>query len=154
MTMKAKKDVRQDKRNGKEYAYILDDCFYGDEHNGDFSTDKARIWLILACFKNWDCEHERRKFPILCDRIGDWLRGLPSVCSVDYGADKILQRGKEWGLCSTEAGEYRFINGWYRRMGQRIVEMIGKLGLDYGKIMPYDDMKSIQEQMGAANGTH
>ena len=81
--MKAKIDIRQDKRNGKEYAYILDECFYGDEHKGDFTTDEARLWLILSCFKNWDCEHERRKFPILSDRIGDWLRGLPSVCSVD-----------------------------------------------------------------------
>ena len=32
--------------------------------------------------------------------------------------------------------------------------MIGKLGLDYGKILPYDDTKTIQEQMGAASGTH
>ncbi|MBR0116521.1 MAG: hypothetical protein IJM04_04485 [Prevotella sp.] len=152
--MKAKIDIRQDKRNGKEYAYILDECFYGDEHKGDFTTDEARLWLILSCFKNWDCEHERRKFPILSDRIGDWLRGLPSVCSVDYGADKILQRGQEWGLCSTEKGETRFIFGWYQRIGRRIVEMIGKLGLDYGKILPYDDTKTIQEQMGAASGTH
>lgn len=150
MAKKKIEDVRKDKKRGVQYAYILDDCFYGDEHNGTCETDKERVWLIIACFKNWDCEHERRKFPILSDRIGDWLRGLPSVCSVDYGYDKIVKIGQAWGMCKTEKAEQRFVNKWYEVLGQRILELTGLLGIEYNKVKPYDDKRTIQEQMADA----
>lgn len=143
-------DPRQHWQNGKQYAYILDDCIDTEELKGEFPDDRTKLFTVLACFKDWDCEHERRKFPTLGDRIGNWLRGLPSVCSVDYDCSKIVKRAYQLGMIENEKQEDNLLTRWYEILGQRIIELAHMFNLDYDKIPIYDYERTIQEQIPAA----
>lgn len=50
--MARKKPIREYKIAGPQYAYLLDKCISGDNYSGDFSTDEAKIYLVLANYKH------------------------------------------------------------------------------------------------------
>lgn len=119
--MATKKDIRTYKKNGVQFAYILD-CIQSEEL--DFTTDKEKVSHFFACF---EIEHNnayyKRAIPNEQNRIADYLQGLPSCCSVDYWNDDITKIGKSWGYCKTPAKELAFIENWYNTLALRLLQL-------------------------------
>jgi len=145
------KPIREYKIAGPQYAYLLDKCISSDNYTGDFSTDKAKIYLVLANYKSWLKNNQKPKTWSTAHHIGDWLRGLPSCCTVAYWNDEIVKIGQSWGIpLRTDSVQEKFADQWWTICGQRLLEIADKLKISYFKIKPYDNKISIQEQMGAA----
>lgn len=145
------KPIREYKMAGKQYAYLLDKCISPDNYKGDFSSDKAKIYLVLANYKSWLKNNKKPKTWSTAHHIGDWLRGLPSCCTVAYWNDEIVKIGQSWGIpLRTDTAQENFADRWWTTCGQRLLEIADKLNMSYYKIRPYDYEIPVQEQMGAA----
>lgn len=130
-----------------QYQYILEECIETSDYTGSFKTDKEKIWLILAEFLNWSRTKELHRIRELPHEIGEWLRGLPSCCSVEFCDYNIVQIGKKWGFCKTKRQEGNFVKNWWDQCGLRIVELAKENGIRLSSVHPYIYGKTIQEQM-------
>lgn len=111
----------------KWYQYILD-CVNSDDVDVTTMTDKEKIEFILERFNEerngawW-----KQEYPLLSDRIANFLQGLPSSCSVAFSDYDVLQIGKSWGLAYNPA---HFVHYWFKNCGRRIVELANKYEID------------------------
>lgn len=115
------KNVRENKRSGVQFGYILD-CIQSEEK--ELITDKEKVDYFFACF---EIEHNgpyyKRAIPNEQDRISDYLQGLPSCCSVDYYNEDIVNIGKSWGFCQTARKEQEFIDKWFSVLAYRLIQL-------------------------------
>lgn len=149
--MARNKPIREYREAGKQYAYLLDQCIFFADYKGDFSDDKARIYLVLGNYKSWLNSNPKPKSWSIARHIGDWLRGLPSCCKVSFWNNEQVAIGQSWGFSlRSEAAQERFAENWWTICGQRLLEIADKLNVSYYRIRPYDYERTVQEQMAAA----
>ena len=116
------KDVRCYKVNGVQYAYVLD-CIQSDEVEP--TTDKERIEYFFRMFSmEGDCEHKRRMYPNEQERIAQYLRSLPSCCSIAFANHDIIEVGKSWGYAlDSERKENEFCERWFSVIAFRLIQI-------------------------------
>lgn len=120
-----KKNVRNYKNVGVQFAYVLD-CIYNDE-NLEMS-DKEAINYFFDCFdKECNDAYYRRLYPNLQERVKEYIKGLPSCFGVDYCTDNIINIGKSWGYCRTERQIVDFQNNWFSVIAWRLIQLKEKL---------------------------
>ena len=68
----------------------------------------------------------------LSERIGDYLRGLPSCCDIDYWNEDILKLGLKWGVLDSIEGRKadKFVENFFTVCGLRICQAAKKVGLN------------------------
>ena len=122
-------NLRNDKRNGKQFAYLLD-AMYNAETGEAFASDEAAVRAIWAQFcEEYNNEWTRRNWPLLSERVGQWLQGLPSGLAITYWNSEIVEIGKSWGYCQTGKKAGEFCDRWFSVLGSRLVTMAQALGL-------------------------
>lgn len=110
-------NLRNDKRNGAQFAYVLDSI----DHEG---SDREKVAYFFECFtQEFDFDYNRRRYPNTAERIGEYLQGLPSCCSVAFSDWDIEQQGKKWGFCGGAKKSARFVANWWRILGARLVTL-------------------------------
>lgn len=120
-----RKNIRDYKVNGKQFAYILDAInvtdFDGNEIN---ATDEERVKYFFECFEEeYNAPYYRKVYPNLQQRISQYIQGLPCCFNIDYYNDKIAEIGKRWGYCKTERKETEFINNWFPVIAFRLIQL-------------------------------
>lgn len=130
-----------------QYEYIINNCIETCNYIGEFKTEREKIWLVLAEFLNYSRTKNLNKIRNLGEEIGEWLRGLPSCCTVDFVDYNIVQIGKKWGFCRNETQAANFVKNWWSQCGQRIVELAEINGITLNNVLPYNGELTIQEQM-------
>ena len=122
------KDLRLNKRYGVQFEYLLD-CVNSEEI-GDDASDKEKIAYVFSCFENeYDNSYTKRLYPNLCDRLENYLRGLPGCINIAFYDYDIIQIGKSWGYCKTPRSEAKFINNWWSVSAFRLLQMRKLLGV-------------------------
>ena len=123
-------------RNGVQLVYVID-CIKESSRAADegleFNTDAEALQFFFDCFeKEFNFQYNKRMFPNLAERIGEWLKGLPSCCNIDYTNHNILLLGVKWGvLSSTEDKKAdKFLNNFFMVCGVRILQAAQKVGLN------------------------
>lgn len=115
-----KKNAREYKKIGVQFAYVLDAI----NIDNDSATDKERICYFFDSFeKEYNSAYEKRYYPRLQDRISAYLRGLPSCISIDFYNSDIVKIGKSWGYCGTPRKESAFINNWFDCIAFRLMQL-------------------------------
>lgn len=110
-------NLRNDKRNGAQFAYILDSI----DHEG---SDREKVAYFFECFtQEFDFDYNRRRYPNTAERIGEYLQGLPGCCSVAFSDWAIEQQGRAWGYCGDAKKSARFVANWWRVLGARLVTL-------------------------------
>ena len=113
-----RKDLRDYKVNGREFAYLFD-CIHSDEV--ELTTDKEKVDYFFECFrKEFNNGYYRRMYPNLQDRIAQYLQGLPSCIGIAYTYHDILKLKKEWGVICDDT---RFIEKWFSVLASRLIQM-------------------------------
>lgn len=117
-----KKDLRDYKVNGVQYAYVLD-CIQSDEV--ELTTDKERIEYFFRMFSiEGDCEYKRKMCPNEQERIAQYLRGLPSCCRIAFTDYNIKEVGKSWGYAlDTERKANEFCERWWSVIASRLMQI-------------------------------
>lgn len=134
-----------------QYAYLLNKCIDSDNYKGEFNTDKEKIYLVLANYKSWLKNNQKPITWTTAQHIGDWLRGLPSCCRVAYCNNEIVSIGQSWGIpLQTDMEQENFADQWWTICGHGLLEIAYKLKILLYKIRPYDNERTIQEQMAEA----
>lgn len=123
-------------RNGVQLVYILD-CIRNSNRATDeeltFETDFDALKFFFDCFnEEFNHAYNKRIFPRLADRIGNYLRGLPSCCNIDYTDYNILNLGLMWGVIDSREGRKaeKFVNNFFEVCGLRICQAAQKVGLN------------------------
>lgn len=114
-------------KTGVQCVYILD-CIKNsscvNDENIEIMSDKEALELFVKYFKEeFNYSYNKKRYPILQNRIEQYLRGLPSVCNVAYSDYNIEQIGKSWGYCGTERKAAEFVNNWWSVLAFRIVQL-------------------------------
>lgn len=124
-----KKNPREFKRNGVQYAYILD-CVYSDEINVEALNDDEKIKYVLDTFDDEFNDHySKRIYPNLIERFSQWLRGLPTALSVEYRNYQIIEIGKSWGYCETDKKAAQFCDDWFFQISSKFFHLARILGV-------------------------
>ncbi|MBO7221223.1 MAG: hypothetical protein J6V21_08620 [Alistipes sp.] len=122
-------NLRNDKRNGKQYAYLLD-AIYNPETGKAFASDAEAVRYMWEQFKEeYNHEYNRRRYPNLSQRVGEWFAGLPSGVDIAYWHSDIIEIGKAWGYCQTDRKAEKFCADWFGALGWLFVNMAQALGL-------------------------
>ena len=120
-----KKNVRDYKNVGVQFAYVLD-CIYNDEK--DNMSDKEAINYFFECFyKEYNGTYYKQLYPNLQERVKEYINGLPSCFNIDYTDYNIEQIGKTWGYCKTEKQTSNFVNNWFDVIAFRLIQLKEKL---------------------------
>ena len=129
-------DRAKNGRNGVQLVYVLD-CIRNSSRAADegktFETDADALTFFFDCFnEEFNHQYNKRCFPSLSDRIGEYLRGLPSCIAVDYWDDEILKLGLSWGVLDSTEGRKAdsFLYNFFSVLGFRICQAAKKVGLN------------------------
>jgi hypothetical protein len=120
-------------RVGVQCNYILD-CIKNsslvNDENIVIRNDKEAVELFAKYFnEEFNYSYNKKRYPILQNRIAQYLRGLPSVCSVAYSDYDIKQIGKSWGFCQSEKEADEFVENWWSILAFRILQLVYKLDI-------------------------
>ena len=119
--MKKTINPRENKRFGIQFSYILD-CITSE--SVELTTDKEKVDYFFKCYEiEFNHEWNKRRYPNESERIGNYLQGLPSCCSVEYWEDEIVKIGESWGFCKTSRKAEEFVNNWFRFLGFRLIQL-------------------------------
>lgn len=120
-----KKNVREYKNVGVQFAYVLD-CIHNDEKLD--MSDKEAINYFFDCFdREYNDAYNKRLYPNLQERVKEYIKGLPSCFGVAYRTDTIINIGKSWGYCRTERQIVDFQNNWFSVIAWRLIQLKEKL---------------------------
>lgn len=120
-----KKNVRDYKNVGVQFAYVLD-CIHNEEDSN--MSDKEAINYFFECFdKEYNDTYYKRLCPNLRERVKEYINGLPSCFNIDYTDYNIEQIGKTWGYCKTEKQTSDFVNNWFDVIAFRLIQLKEKL---------------------------
>lgn len=129
-------DRAKNGRNGAQLVYVLD-CIRNSTRAADegltFETDADALKFFFRCFnQEFNFLYNKRRFPSLTERIGEYLQGLPSCCPVDYWHDEITKKGVIWGVLDNVEGRKaeEFTENWFKVLGLRICQAAQKVGLN------------------------
>lgn len=120
-----KKNVRECKKVGVQFAYILD-CIYNDE-KGNMSDKEAINYFFEAFNKEYNDSYNKRLYPNLQERISQYIQGLPTCISIAFTDYDIINIGKTWGYCKTEKQRIDFQNNWFSIIAWRLIQLEEKL---------------------------
>lgn len=112
-----RKDVRDYKNVGVQYAYVLDAI--------DFEgSDKEKVAYFLDCFNNeYNYDYNKRCYPNLQERIAEYIKGLPSCIGIAFSDYEIAQIGKSWGYCKTDKQAAKFVDNWFANIAYRLLQL-------------------------------
>lgn len=116
------KDLRLNKRYGVQFEYLFD-CI-NTEQIGENATDKEKIDFVFKTFEDeYGNPYNKRTYPNECERLSQYLRGLPSCVNVAFADYDIIQIGKSWGFCKTSKAEDNFVEKWFDVCAFRLIQM-------------------------------
>lgn len=116
------KDLRLNKRYGVQFEYLLD-CI-DTEQIGENATDKEKINFVFKTFEDeYGNPYNKRIYPNECERLAQYLRGLPSCVNIAFTNYDIIQIGKSFGLCKTSKAETNFVENWFDVCAFRLIQM-------------------------------
>ena len=122
-------------RNGQQFVYVLEcikNCSRANDEDITFATDFDTLQFFFDVFnEEFNNSYNRKLFPNLSERIGQYLQGLPSCFNIDYWDDEILNLGISWGVLKSKEGRKaeEFINSFFRVCGVRLIQAGEKVGV-------------------------
>lgn len=120
-----KKNVRNYKNVGVQFAYVLD-CIYNE--NNENMSDKEAINYFFDCFnEEYNYNYNKRLYPNLQKRISEYIQGLPNCFRIAFANYDIEKVGKSWGFCKTEKQTSNFVNNWFDAIAFRLIQLREKL---------------------------
>ncbi len=123
-------------RNGVQLVYVLD-CIKNSSRATDEGKEFANDFEVLKFFfdnfnEEFNDQYNKRRFPNMAERIGQYLQGLPSCCGVAYWWDEVKRLGFVWGVLSSvdDPKAQKFCDNWFTMCGLRILQAAQKVGLN------------------------
>ena len=123
-------------RNGDQLVYVIDcikESSRATDEGKEFKTDAEALQFFFDCFEQeFNFQYNKRQWPNLAERIGEYLKGLPSCCNIDYTDYSILLLGVKWGVLSStdDKKANKFLENFFSVCGVRILQAARKLGID------------------------
>lgn len=123
-------------RNGVQLVYIIDcikESSRATDEGKEFKTDAEALQFFFDCFdEEFNFQYNKRRYPNLSERIGEYLKGLPSCCNIDYTDHSILLLGVKWGVLSStdDKKANKFLNDFFTVCGVHILQAAQKVGIN------------------------
>lgn len=123
-------------RNGNQMVYVLDCIKYSSraaDEGIEFETDAEALRFFFDNFnEEFNFQYNKRMFPCLSERIGEYLKGLPSCCNIDFQDYDMLLLGVKWGVLSSmeDKKAAKFLENFFTMCGVRILQAAQKVGLN------------------------
>ena len=101
--------------------------FSDSDFNEEGKTFAEQAKEVLNSFES-EYNHPQNKirYPNLQERIGQWLQGLPSQCTVPFYNSDILEQAKNarhLKIDATEKAEQKYLDNWFNLMAFKLMKM-------------------------------
>ena len=127
-----KENPRNDEKNGKMYAYILDSIF-SDYVDVESMPDKERIKFALDMFYKEKIKGNKNRMSNVLE-LEEWLSGLCSTVNIAYTNYDIANIGKYWGYSGRNGLSIpRFVDTWFERIAKGILRLAKIYGVDMSR---------------------
>ena len=111
-----------------ELFKIVNDSIYTEAYTDqEFSTVAEKCQYVLECFENEYCDHRE---PNYTKRVAGWLQGLPSIMTVPFYNNEIIEIGYKLDLIkkgkrqtTTENNEQKFLDHWFELIAHKLIQM-------------------------------
>jgi hypothetical protein len=112
-----------------QYQYVLD-CI--DDEDVELTDNESKLKRFVQKFHDeYDSEWARLNFPNQTERVAQFLRGLPSICSIDYDNFSIGEVGKKWGYCKDDRSRANFVKNWWNCIADRIIQLCAHYNVEF-----------------------
>lgn len=137
--MKTKVNLTEKAKNGKngeQLVYVIDcikESSRAADEDKEFNSDAEALQFFFNCFEQeFNFQYNKRMFPSLAERIGEYLKGLPSCCNIDYTDYNVLSLGVKWGVLSStdDKKASKFLGKFFTMCGVRILQAAQKVRLN------------------------
>lgn len=116
------------KQTRLELFKIINDSIETEAYTAqEFSTVAKKSKYVLQCFHK---EYYDPREPNYTKRVADWLQGLPSVITVPFYNNEIVEIGYKLDLSkkgkrqsTTETNEQKFIGNWFELLAHEFIQM-------------------------------
>ena len=129
-------DRAKNGRIGVQLVYVLD-CIKNSSRAADedkvFTSDFEVLKFFFDNFnEEFNYQYNKRYYPNLQQRIEQYLKGVPSCCSIDFANYDILQLGIKWGVLSStdDKKASKFVANFFSVLALRIIQAAQKVGLN------------------------
>lgn len=103
-------------QKAKLKRYVLS-CINTEYYGFEAKTNKKKVQFIVDCFnKEFNYLYNKKRYPNLINRLGEWLQGLPGVFDVEFYNEDIINLGLKFGFLKsgkTKGKEYEFTDEWF-----------------------------------------
>ncbi len=113
-------------KNIKLREYLIDCIDNSGYSDVELKTKYEKLAFLATTFYAEYYQPQKRNVG-LGRAIGQWLAGLPSMCTVEFRNHEIIKLGKKLGLLPTapcELYESHFLDQWFELCGQEIHQML------------------------------
>ena len=110
-------NLRNDKRNGKQFAYILDSI----NHEGN---DSEKLTHFFQCFsKEYKKDLTKLEYPdYFVNHVAEYLKTQPICCTVAVTNASIKEIGSKWGINGGRTREV-ILYHWFKLLAHRLCVM-------------------------------
>ena len=113
--------------------YVLS-CINPEYYGFEAKTNEEKVQFILDCFeKEFNYLNNKKRYPTLISRLGEWLQGLPGVFEVAFYNEDIINLGLKFGFLKsgkTKEQEYEFIDEWFNLCAASFFEVAKELEIN------------------------
>ncbi len=126
------------------YEYILESM---NPDGFEEATAEEKLQNFVECFSvEYSDDWKKSQWPNVIVRVAEYLKGLPSSCSVAYTSYDIFLAGQDFGYISKDITTDHlptiyadrqanlFINNWWKFIADRLSEMLEYYDIDFPKI--------------------
>lgn len=114
-----KTNPRNYRRDGLQFAYVLD-IIDVEDYGMTATTDSEKVRAFFEIYnEEYDNQHNRRLYPNECQRLANYIQGLPSCISIAFTNYDISEQLKAWGLKGTPAN----VDAWFERIAARLLKL-------------------------------
>lgn len=123
----------------KDFKQYIISCINVEAYEIEAHTDRDKLKVVLDSFnREYNYLNNKKRFKNLAIRLAEWLKGGPTIISVEIWDEEIIKVAKEYKLlpCEiTEDEEYNFVEYWFELCASTILAIAkdNKISIDYLK---------------------
>jgi len=126
------KKQTQHERNKSYKQYILS-CIDSEAYEVTTTTEQEKITFLFETFKkeHWQKDHQKYYDDDIKRSFTDWLRGLPSVFTIEFENYKIIELAEKINgeTYETEKSQDKILNNYWRFITNHCFMMFFKYNL-------------------------
>lgn len=117
----------------KDFKQYVINCINTEAYEIEAHTDRDKLKVVLDSFnREYNYLNNKKRFKNLVIRIAEWLKGGPTIISIEIWNEDIIKVAKEYKLLpkTTDNEEYNFVEYWFELVASTLLKLAKELRIN------------------------